>query len=275
MLTRIVRRLARLAFDRRAVLKWFVPIRGPVLLKLSDFRMYVRLDDWAIGARIALKRRYEPHVTAVMRPLLRPGMVMVDIGANVGYYTLMAASRVGPTGKVIAFEPLDDNCALLSMSLKVNRFQNVTVHPLAVADFEGLVEFVIDDSNGGINIGDPPAGASLVQAVTLDAFLADERRVDIVKMDIEGAEGRALKGMRALLRRHRPLLFSEFTPSALPWRSAIEPEDYLDELRALGYRLFVIDRAQGASPVAQSNAEIISDFTASRLDHLDLLARPV
>src|SRR5207253_11264899 len=60
-LTRIVHRLARFAFDRRAVLKRFVPIRGPVLLKLSDFRMYVRLDDWAIGARIALKRRYEPH----------------------------------------------------------------------------------------------------------------------------------------------------------------------------------------------------------------------
>jgi len=95
-------------------LKRFVFIRRPVLLKLGDFRLYVRLDDWAIGGRIALKRSYEAHVTGVMRSLLRPGMVVVDIGADMGYYSLLAASRVGNSGKVMAFEPGTENAALLT-----------------------------------------------------------------------------------------------------------------------------------------------------------------
>src|SRR5256885_3164883 len=102
--------IARFFYTHRAVLKRFVFIRRPILLRLADFKIYVRLDDWAVGARIAVRRTHEPHVTRVMLPLLRPGTVIVDIGANIGYYTLLAASRIGSTGKVIAFEPSLENC---------------------------------------------------------------------------------------------------------------------------------------------------------------------
>src|SRR3990172_3951145 len=103
-------RLSSFVFLHRALLKRLIPVRRPMLVKLKEFRIYVRLDDWAVGARIAVKRSYETHVTAAMRPLLQPGMVVVDVGANIGYYTLLAAARVGPGGKVIAFEPGSENC---------------------------------------------------------------------------------------------------------------------------------------------------------------------
>ena len=270
----LVRRLGRIAFDYRAALKRLLPVRRAVLLRLPDFSMYVRLDDWLVGARIALRRRYEPHVVAAMRPLLGPGTVMVDIGANVGYHTLMAASLVGRAGKVIAFEPASDNCVLLTRSLVANGFDNVVVHTLAVADVAGLVGFVMDESNGCINPGDPFASAMQVRAVVLDAFLADERRIDVIKMDIEGSEGRALRGMHGLLHRCRPVLFTEFFPSALPWRSAMGAEEYLDELRALGYSLAVIDRESGPAPTAQENREILAQVAADGRGYVDLVARP-
>jgi FkbM family methyltransferase len=273
MLARSLRRMARMVFAHRAGLKKLIPVRRPVLVRLPDFSIYVRLDDWAIGARIAVRRRYEPHVTAAMRPLLRPGGVFVDVGANVGYHTLTAAARVGPTGQVIAFEPRRDNCDLLAMSLKVNSFDNVIVHRLAVADAEGLMGFAMGgDSNGGILPGTPADSPHQVQAVTLDAFLADAPRIDVVKIDIEGMEGRAHRGMRALLRRHRSAVFTEFTPCALGWRSGISGEGYLDELRSLDYLLFVIDRTAGPS-LPRNNAEIMSQLARTDLGYLDLLAR--
>src|SRR5689334_16156257 len=105
--------LVRYIYARRMLLKRLLPTRRPVLLRLGGFKLYVRLDDWAVGARIAVRRRYEPYVTAALEPLLKPGAVLVDIGANIGYYTMLAAARVSPTGKVIAFEPSAENCELI------------------------------------------------------------------------------------------------------------------------------------------------------------------
>jgi len=92
----VITRLVRFIYSRRSLLKRFIPVHRPVLLNLRDFKIYVRLDDWAVGARIAVKRRYESHVTAVIRDLLRPGMVFVDIGANIGYYTLLVQTSGDP-----------------------------------------------------------------------------------------------------------------------------------------------------------------------------------
>ena len=110
---RLRTRLAHFVYSHRSLIKHFILIRRPVLLKLADFKIYVRLDDMAVGAWIMAKHGYETHVTEVMCTFLKPGIVFVDIGANIGYYTLLAASRIGHEGKVIAFEPGNNNCTLL------------------------------------------------------------------------------------------------------------------------------------------------------------------
>ena len=269
-------RLVRFAYRHRSTLKRLIFIQRPVCLKLPDFRMYVRLDDWAVGARIAVKRSYEPHVTNVLRPLLKPGIIFGDIGANIGYYALFAAAHIGSSGKVIAFEPSSRNCDLLRMSLHANHYTNVYIHPYAVADAEGIVGFGMDDSNGRISRDDPAAAAYQVRAITLDAFLKDEPQIDVIKMDIEGAEGRALDGMRDLLRRHRPILLTEFSPRGLLIASGIAPEAYLDRLRDLEYQLTVIPHVGSLSSTPQSNEQIMEYFTRSNgADHLDLIARPI
>ncbi|NJM06466.1 FkbM family methyltransferase [Candidatus Gracilibacteria bacterium] len=209
-----------------------------------------------------------------MRPLLRPGTVFVDVGANIGYYSMLAAHAVCPNGKVIACEPDADNCALLRSSRAHNGFASVYVYELAVAERNGTVTIGMDDSNGMID-RDTAAFSFDVRSACLDELLCAEPQVDVVKIDIEGAEGRALMGMRGLLARCRPTLFVEFTPRLLPQSSGINAEAFLDALRANGYALFVIHRHRTLDTLPQTNAEIMASYAASGSDHLDLLARPV
>jgi FkbM family methyltransferase len=263
-------------FRHRALPKRLIGavVRGPVLLNLPDFKLYVRLDDWAVGARIAVKRTYEPHVSAALRPYLTPGAVALDIGANIGYHALHAAARVGPAGRVIAFEPSADNCALLRRSARANGFDHLVVHERAVADRNGTVGLGLDDSNGQVSATDFVTYPIRVEAVALDDFLRDEPRLDVVKMDIEGAEGLALRGMASLVARCRPILLSELNPGGLRKVSGMEPEAYLDQLRDLGYDLWVVSRQGPLSAAPESNAEILSRFAGGGLDHIDLRALP-
>ena len=267
-------RLVRWLYRRRGFWKRLLPIHHAVRVRLPAFELFVRLDDWAVGARIAVRRSYEPHVTAALARYLLPGSVVVDVGANIGYYTLLAATKIGPSGKVIAFEPSRENCALLQRSLVANHVTNVVLVPFAVADLDGAVRYGMDDSNGRITLDDRPE-LRQVRAVTLDRALAREPRLDVVKIDIEGAEGRALRGMRGLLLRHRPVVCAEFTPGALPRVSGVTPEEYLDELRALGYELSVVPRRGVWRHRPHTNAEIMAHFAPpSALDHLDVMALP-
>jgi len=267
-------RLVRLAYDHRRALKALLPVHRSVLVRLDGFAMFVRLDDWAVGARIALRRRHEPHVVAVFGRHLRPGAVVVDVGANAGYYSLFAASRVGPGGRVYAFEPGVSSCELLRQSAVHNRFSNIEVHECAASDVEGLVGFGMDDSNGRISHERVDASPLRVRAVTLDRALAAVPRVDVVKIDVEGAEARVLRGMRGIVERDHPALFAEFSPAGLRLASGVEPARFLDELRGHGYALQMIPRAGPLSPPA-SNDEILAAVSSEGTEHhLDLLAIP-
>ncbi len=207
----MITRAARLALRHRAVLRRLLPLRGPLLLRLPEFRLYVRLDDWVIGARISLSRTYEPHVAREARALLRPAMRVIDLGANIGYYTMLAAAHVGPSGSVLAFEPDPANGALLARSVAANGFRNVTLVPCAAAGATAAVDLLLDDSNGRLVAAGTP-GARRVQAVALDQLLGPDHPVDLIKMDIEGAEGLALAGMGRIIAASRPTIISEFSP---------------------------------------------------------------
>lgn len=268
-------RMGRFLYAHRAMPRRVLTVLapGPVLVDLGDFRMYVRLDDWLIGARIWLRRSYEKYVADVMRPLLKPGDVMLDLGANVGYFTLLGASRVGDRGHVLAFEPSAGNCALIEASARENGFKNIVLYQKAVGERAGTVGFEPEDSNGKILRG-ARNDKTRVEMVALDECLSAQARVDLVKMDIEGAEALALAGMTRLLTRFHPVLFSEFHPAALAETSQIQPEAYLGALRALGYQLFVIDRERGLRAQPSSDTEIFKAYQDSPYEHIDLVAFP-
>ncbi len=253
---------------------------APMLVELPDFRIYVRLNDNFIGAVIAREKRYEPHVTRVLTGLLSAGQTFVDVGANIGYFSLLAASRIGETGQVIAFEPNPVNCDLLRRSIAENGFEDViALHPMAVAESKQTIHFSTAgvDSNGRV-INPAEAAAEVValptvEAVALDEALAGVERLDVMKLDVEGAEARAWRGMQAVLARHSPVLLFEFSPTLLERTSEVDPAAFLEEV-SRQYDLFIISPEGTTADKPDPVARVLEQHAASGLTHLDLLARP-
>lgn len=201
---------------------------APVLVDLPGFRIYVASGDWSVGKYILDFKIHEPHVTALMRRVLKPGMVFVDIGANIGYFTLLARSVVGPTGRVYAFEPSARNCALLHLSLGANSFDDVELFPFARSDAARLYVYDAQASNGIIMRFEGNPGSlsnrTLIRSVVLDQTL-QPKRCDVLKIDVEGAEELALKGGIHTIRNRRPVVFSEFSPPNLERVSGMSGEE--------------------------------------------------
>jgi FkbM family methyltransferase len=252
-------------------------LRRKRLVELQGFSLYVMPDDY-IGHSIIARRAYEPHVTSVLRSILREGDVFLDVGANLGYFTLLASSVVGARGRVLALEPNPQNLQLIYESLLHNGASNVVVFPFAASDAAAILRFVTVGSNGGVVTAHAAAQdhSLLVQAVILDQMLGDEPRIDAVKMDIEAHEPAALRGMAGIIRRHRPRLITEFHPWAMRLNNVEPPEAYLRQLIDSGYGLAVILESGELRPAA-SASEIMSHWRSFGQEtlHLDLLAEPL
>jgi len=158
---------------------------------------------------------YEKEVTNLVLRIIREGMVVVDVGANIGYYTLIASALVGASGRVYAFEADPDICAVLQQNLQANGCRNVVAVARAVSDKVGLARFVRGEPERGYLSASPSGNAFIeVPTATLDAFFAAEGwpSIDLIKIDIEGGEVAALEGMSELSRRNpRMQLIMEFS----------------------------------------------------------------
>ncbi|MGA2741624.1 MAG: FkbM family methyltransferase [Bryobacteraceae bacterium] len=246
-----------------------------VRVDLPGFHIYALPDDWAVGQHILKTGAYEPHVTAVMREVLRPGMVFVDVGANIGFFTLLARSLVGRGGRVYAFEPNPRNTALLHLSLEANSFQDVELFPFALADSARLFVYDAQGSNGVITAFDGDlktlASRMVIRSVNLDQLLQMDR-CDVVKIDVEGAEGLAIRGAMRTIQAHHPMIFSEFSPPQLESVSRISGERYLGLLFAEGYFVSIITPSSGLVDCGRDAAKVMAAFHQAGVSHIDILA---
>jgi FkbM family methyltransferase len=162
---------------------------------------------------------YEESTVRWFRQRLGAGMVVLDIGAHVGQYSLIAASAVGPSGRVHSFEPSPVNFRRLAANLEMNEFRNVQVHQLAVSDTAGEATlFVPSHNNQGeasLQADQDDAQHVKVECVTIDqwarsADLGSPARIDLVKIDVQGLEGKVLKGAQEAFLRFRPVIVCEF-----------------------------------------------------------------
>jgi FkbM family methyltransferase len=148
---------------------------------------------------------YEVHIQNVIAQEVERGGVFFDVGANVGFYSLLASSLIDP-GKVYAFEPLPANVCYIKKHLQLNKIQNVEVLEVGVSDQQGMASFRDEETRGMGRL--QPGGNLSVRTVTLDQLLQEQRIAppNCIKMDIEGAEFRALSGARACFQNHKPTL---------------------------------------------------------------------
>ena len=223
---------------------------GTVITEIDhDLRLFVELSDLAIGLNI-VRGCYEQDETAFVRRTVKPGQTVLDLGANIGFFTMIMASIVGPLGRVYAFEPLDRNASLLQRSIAENGFQDrVILERSAVGEVSGSARVVFLKhtlNSGGSYLFDDgmeiPDGHGLqdVEMIALDDY--DLRHpVGFIKIDVEGAEPLAMRGARRTLRTDRPIILSELNPVALRRASACTPADLISEMRALDYDCYSLE----------------------------------
>lgn len=278
--------IRRLPFGRYHLANALVRFAGAPFLAhlpadLGGYSFVCDLHD-TISREVCFTGRYEPQETQLAMRLLGPGMVVADVGANWGYFTLVCASLVGENGRVIALEPHPRLASMLSENVADNFSvsQVVDVHRVAAgASAESKAFIGFDDHGGNWGVSRVAQGSEVPdfesRSVALDALLDDCQvgRVDLVKIDIEGAEADAIRGMAAGLDRHRyRYVLIECHPAELA-RIGTSLEQCLTPFRRAGYRGWHIDHsaemhrraASGAVPTADLLAPIDDRVLAS--DH--------
>jgi FkbM family methyltransferase len=229
--------------------KWFAfePVKANLV---NGCRMFCNLDD-EVQRQIYFLGLYEPVESYLFTRILQPGMTVIDAGANVGQYTILAATLVGPDGQVHAFEPVPATFARLEQNVASNYLRNVHFCQAAVWHERKRLSLGISyrhmgNNAGGYTVTLPHTGAVVAtMAIPLDDYVAEEQidRVHVIKMDIEGAEMFALRGMRNLLRRDRPIIFMEVSRPLLS-RVGHGPEQVWDCLAGeFGYRAWIIQQS--------------------------------
>lgn len=210
----------------------------------------IALDERDDVMRPALESigSWDPGGTAYLGRLVKPGMTVLDVGAHVGYHTCHAARLAGPTGLVLAFEPEPRNYELLLANVWRNGLGNVVCFPWAVTDATGYAQLYLHGTNTGDHrlTDDGGRDSVTVRTVRLDDLLAVRPPVDVVKVDVQGAERRALAGMASLLSASPSVRVTlEFWPYGIR-RLGDEPQATLSYYRSLGFdlRARTIDAAE-------------------------------
>ena len=268
--------LASLEFARLKLVQQARPQTLQVA-QLPEFRIYVAADDLDVG-RDVLADNYEKDVAAVFRRVLRPGMAVVDVGANIGYFTMLSASLVGAAGRVLAVEPNPRNARMLEASRRLNGFDQVTVAQVAAGRETAILVLHAAHSNG--TTSQPAAdldallAAETVPALRLDDLMPAGTPIGLMKLDVEGAEYNALLGARGILERDRPILITEFSPGMMSGISGITGAEYLRWIVAQHYRIGVVQPDGSVSAAGTDPEPILAEHRARAVDHIDIVATP-
>lgn len=244
-----------------------------VAMRVRGMTLLCDRADVAVSAHIIRNGIYEPHLTPVFESYCRPGMTVVDIGANLGYYTMLASRLVGPAGRVVAVEPNSENCRLLLLSKLLNDAANADLLPVALDDHRGWSYFSTAlGTNGSLLNGDlaiADGRGFVVPTFTLDELV--EGPVDLIKIDVEGAEFRVISGARRIITAYRPVVITEFSCHMLAAVSGCSPAAYLSWFTDLGYRVYVIGQNHVIDPVDDCEKFVADWGDPLRIEDLLLL----
>jgi FkbM family methyltransferase len=222
----------------------------------TQLQLYLSND---VSRCVFLTGCIEPNEFYCLHRLLQPGQVFIDAGANDGLFSIFAAAQLGPTGRVWSFEPSQREFARLARNVQLNRLTNVTQFNVALGATDGYSHLTVaDDEHAGQNTFGQFAydairaiGGQRVPVRRLDGLVehAGLECVDVIKIDVEGAEEQVLVGGQATIQRHKPILLMEVNEGALRHQHTSGPQ-LVERLTDWGYQIYVFDAATGQPRVA-------------------------
>ena len=241
-----------------------------ITARVSDFdgnlTMSLLLSEH-MQRRIFWMGYYSQDIAHLLNHLLKPGMVVLDVGANIGEITMLAAQRVRPEGRVFSFEPMDEISKQLEWHIKTNQLHQVSIQKIALGETiaDNIPIYlscgqVIEDENGGLgslyggNQGQNPV--QHITVTTLDDWQSKQHleRIDLIKIDIEGAELACLKGAKKSIQQYRPKIIIEIQDFSSA-RAGYKSSDILEFLSALNYEFHHIGKGGALTPLTTSSLQ--------------------
>ncbi len=230
--------------------------QGKITVEYKGIKLFAHSNDIGVTQGFLVRGGYENLEAELFEKALKKGMTVLDLGANIGLYSLIAASKIGKTGRVYAFEPEPGNYSLLNENIKYNNYENIILpfnNAVSNKDGETLKLFLDKDnlscpSFSVENIPDYSRTKSVnVKTVTLDKFLKStilkdgRKSVDIIKIDVQGAEDLTFSGAQNLLKNAKELtIFMEYWPFGIRNLKG-NPEKMLEMFDKLGFKFYIVD----------------------------------
>jgi FkbM family methyltransferase len=247
--------------------------RDLVIGRSDGFIMAFPAEEWRLPAYQILAGPLEPGLVKAMKAAIHEGMTVVDIGANVGTYTLLALRAIGVSGKVYTYEPTPRTFAILKDNVQINGFLEtgrIILRQKAVTDGSSAKSrfFIWRDSLSHNSLyPEQEASSEQVEVIEVDSVSLDEdlgraQKVDVVKIDAEGAEPAILRGMRAIISNNPSItIFIEFAPIHLT-RANLPLGPYLEEIRGYGFEILAVDEPTGElKPI--TDRELVECFSVN------------
>ncbi len=263
------------------------------IIEIQGSKMLFDINDESIAMRetfssYAFKKIHEKSTTELFKKVVKEENIVVDLGANIGYFTLLAAKIVGPKGKVFAFEPEPKNYSYLVKNIELNNYNNVMTFQKAVSDKNGKTNLFLCSYDTGHHTINQYSGVEAysrgrkveeqsieIETVTLDTFLKDKaNHIEVIKMDVEGAEMLALLGMDKTLKQNQNIkIFVEFFPLLIEKMGSFPKEFIRKILEDYKFSIYLIPDdydAIGREMKKLNSIDEVMSYRRQEEDHINL-----
>lgn len=238
-----------------------VSILKPECINFEGFKIFLDKND---SRRLTRSSKDTSLETKVIRKVVKKGDTVLDIGAHIGYFSLVMASLVESKGKVYAFEPSRENLSLLKKNIIRNGFKNVALISNAVGNYQGnakLYHSKTSSADHSLSERNGKQGYEIVKVISIDNYFKNYKgKIDFIKIDVQGYEGQVILGALKLIKKNPHIkIISEFWPRGLKM-SGLDPKKYLNLITSLGFKIYNLDEWEGY-PKLISPQKLLKKYT--------------
>jgi len=230
------------------------------IISVLDFKMIIDPKDSVVSTKLKKYHVYELKDINILKIEIKKDSNVIDVGAHIGYYTLLLSKLVGEKGRVFSFEPSSNNFSYLEKNIKLNNCKNVKAFHSAISDIIGEGDLQLHIKNSGdhrIYYTGEKRETEKVPITILDSIIDKNIKISFIKIDTQGTELSVLKGAENLIKRDYPLIQFEFWPLGMN-AYGTPPESVLKYLNSLGYKLFYRNQKFNYTPNTDLSVNLLA-----------------